>query len=182
MGRLVTPHRLNVLAVVVLFAGVAYFAARSFSTAPDLDRRPEKENRVHHQAGFSVIRPRNTRAEAGTEVTPAGTQHAIRILTAGGQSESAPALTVRTLPQPPDPAQLQRDGFAAGQFQGREAWVLTGTSGRNDTWMAVFSRAGRWFEITLNLPGGEGREAMPPRKWRPYVESFRNYGDAQTYD
>jgi hypothetical protein len=157
--------------ICVIAVAQFIFLSRIISPYPDVQRAPAEANRVIHPAGFSIVKPGSTRAIV--EVASSDGEDSITILPDGGRSRYTPILSVRRLGQPPDLSQLERDGFKGGAFQGQQAIVNKGPSGKYDLCRIVVNRGGEWYEVTLLIPGGDSDPAsIPSPEWQRYMDTF----------
>lgn len=161
-------RRILYAAVVVLVFGTGFvWLEQIHSPHPDVTRPPNEKNRVLHPAGFSIVKPGRTKARVDPD--------ALIIMPDGGRSRYTPSLMVRRWVEPPDLTTLRE--YAPGTFQGGEALIFNGPSGKYVTWAAVVRRGDNWFSVSLSLPeGSPGSEAMPPPGWLAYLNTFRVEG------
>ena len=164
---------LEVAVVLAVVAGVSLVLLQSLSPAPRVSRPPDESDRVVHPQGYSIIRPVDTEVHVSTE--PSGDSLDLLRVTPGGPGRYNTSVTVARLAEAPDTRQLQeREGFRLASFQGQEAWVRVGDSGKYVEWVAVFHRGGQWFRLRLSEPAVHGRPPrMPPPLWVPYLDSFQ---------
>lgn len=159
--------------VICVIAGAGFFwLDHVTSPYPAVDRPPDEKDRVWHPAGFSIVKPGRTTARLESD--------ALVVVPDGGRSRYTPSLIVRRWGEPPDMQGL-REGHegAPWRFQGDEAWVFIGPTGKYVTWAAVFRRGGDWFTISLSLPEGmRGSEQMPSAEWLAYLNTFKATGKA----
>jgi hypothetical protein len=81
---------------------------------------------------------------------------------------------VRRLREPADLSRLERDGFKAGTFQGQQALVYRGPSGKYDAYRVMTIRGGEWYEVALLIPGDDSAPgSIPSPEWQRYLETFK---------
>ncbi len=157
--------------VCVMAAAAIIFLLTISSPYPDVDEPPAEANRVLHPAGFSIIRPGRTRATI-EPASPAGDDQ-ITIRPDAGRSRYTPVLSVRRLRDLPERSRLEHDGFQPGTFQGQDALVYKGSSGKYDAYRVLTNRGGSWYEIALLIPGGESTAgSLPSPEWQRYLNTF----------
>ena len=157
--------------LVVMVSAEWVWLSTVISPYPAVDEAPVEGNRVRHPAGFSIIRPGRTRAIVSKrgEVDP----EMITILPDGGRSRYTPVMTALHLDNTPETGWLEWEGYKPGTFQGREAYVYRGPSGKYDSYGVITERSGKWYVISLLIPsGGELAGGELPERWRRYLESF----------
>lgn len=135
--------------------------------------RPREELRVFHPRGYSIIRP----PEFSVDLRESGIgDKADGIYLAHSRHRNPPPrLSVERFAGEPDFQKLADRGFTqTGTFQGREARVMIGPSGRPpvQVWnhRIVVQIDGDWFEIAVTDPR---YFELDRSGWRAYVESFR---------
>jgi hypothetical protein len=157
--------------VCVIVVAQVIFLSNVISPYPDVQQPPAEANRVVHPAGFSIVKPGRTRAIVETASSVG--DDSVNILPDGGQSRYTPVLNVRRLREPPDLSWLEREGFQAGTFQGQQALVYRGPSGKYDAYRVMTNRNGEWYEVALLIPGGDSALAsIPSPEWQRFLETF----------
>src|SRR4051794_28271891 len=104
-------RRLVVAGVICVIAGMKFlWLDRLTSPYPAVARPPDERDRVHHPAGFSIVKPGKTRVRVEPD--------ALIVVPDGGRSRYTPSLIVRRWAEPPDLQGLgERDRHAPGRFQ-----------------------------------------------------------------
>ncbi len=165
--------RWSIYGTILCVIAIAQFILLSsiISPYPEVRQPPAEANRVMHPAGFSIVRPGRTRAIV-VSASSVGTDQ-ISILPDGGRSRYTLGLYASRLRVPPDPSQLERDGFRPGEFQGHDSFIYTGPSGKYDAYRVIANRDGAWYEVAILIPGGDSPPgSIPSPEWRRYLETF----------